>query len=102
MALVFRWYLGNSSRWANAGEQGRQVDYQVWCGPAMGAFNEWARGSALEAPAARQVALVALNLLVGAAALTRLSCLRTQGLEADALLSAPHVLTPAQLDACLA
>ncbi len=49
MALVFRWYLGLSSRWANAGEAGRQVDYQVWCGPAMGAFNEWAKGSHLEA-----------------------------------------------------
>ena len=50
MALVFRWYLGLSSRWANAGEAGRQLDYQVWCGPAMGAFNEWAKGSFLEAP----------------------------------------------------
>src|SRR5262249_22625803 len=39
MALVFRWYLGMSSRWAIAGEKGRRADYQVWCGPAMGAFN---------------------------------------------------------------
>src|SRR5439155_671323 len=42
MALTFRWYLGLSSRWANAGEPTRQGDYQVWCGPAMGAFNDWA------------------------------------------------------------
>ena len=48
MALVFRWYLGLSSRWANAGEPTRKVDYQVWCGPAMGAFNEWTKGSFLE------------------------------------------------------
>ena len=48
MALVFRWYLGQSSRWANAGEPTRKLDYQVWCGPAMGAFNEWAKGSFLE------------------------------------------------------
>ena len=41
MALVFRWYLGRSSHWANAGEPSRTVDYQVWCGPAMAAFNEW-------------------------------------------------------------
>src|SRR5206468_2701677 len=47
MALVFRWYLGQSSHWANAGEPTRGVDYQVWCGPAMAAFNEWARGSCL-------------------------------------------------------
>src|SRR5438270_851984 len=41
MALVFRWYLGHSSLWANAGEPSRAVDYQVWCGPAMAAFNAW-------------------------------------------------------------
>ncbi len=49
MALVFRWYLGQSSRWANAGVPDRRLDYQVWCGPAMGAFNEWTKGSFLEA-----------------------------------------------------
>ena len=66
MALVFRWYLGQSSRWANAGESSRKVDYQVWCGPAMGAFNEWARGSFLEQPRNRRVVTLALNLLYGA------------------------------------
>lgn len=59
MALVFRWYLGLSSRWANAGEPGRQLDYQVWCGPAMGAFNEWVKGTPLEATANRTVVGVA-------------------------------------------
>ena len=41
MALVFRWYLGKSSRWAISGESARRADYQIWCGPAMGAFNAW-------------------------------------------------------------
>ncbi|HAB37596.1 MAG TPA: 2-nitropropane dioxygenase, partial [Rhodobacteraceae bacterium] len=41
MALVFRSYMGQSSRWANAGEEDRRMDYQIWCGPAMGAFNQW-------------------------------------------------------------
>ena len=63
MALVFRWYLGQSSRWANAGEASRKIDYQVWCGPAMGAFNEWTRGSCLEQPMQRRVVPVARNLL---------------------------------------
>lgn len=79
MALVFRWYLGQSSRWANAGEPNRKVDYQVWCGPAMGAFNDWAKGSFLEVPGNRRVVTVALNLLYGAAVLTRLHILRCQG-----------------------
>jgi PfaD family protein len=81
MALVFRWYLGLSSRWANAGEAGRQVDYQVWCGPAMGAFNEWARGSHLEHPQNRTVVGVALNLLYGACVVTRRAALRQQGVN---------------------
>jgi PfaD family protein len=79
MALVFRWYLGQSSRWANVGEPSRRIDYQVWCGPAMGAFNEWTRGSFLERPQNRRVATVALNILYGAAVLLRAQCLRMQG-----------------------
>jgi PfaD family protein len=76
MALVFRWYLGLSSRWANAGEAGRQLDYQVWCGPAMGAFNEWVKGSALEVPSNRTVVSVARNLLYGACIVLRRQALR--------------------------
>ena len=83
MALVFRWYLGLASRWANAGEPGRQLDYQVWCGPAMGAFNEWAKGSFLEVPDERRVVTVARNLLLGAAYLTRIRALKQQGVPLD-------------------
>jgi len=79
MALVFRSYLGRSSEWANSGEQDRKADYQIWCGPAMGAFNEWARGSILESPRNRDVVTVGMNLLVGAAAVTRASWLCGQG-----------------------
>lgn len=79
MALVFRWYLGQSSRWAKHGDAARQMDYQVWCGPAMGAFNEWAKGSCLEKPEDRRVVPVALNLLYGAAVLTRAHAARVQG-----------------------
>ncbi len=84
MALVFRWYLGLSSRWANAGEPARKVDYQVWCGPAMGAFNEWVKGSFLEQPRNRTVVTVARNLLYGACILTRLHILRCQGVAVPA------------------
>ena len=79
MALVFRWYLGQSSHWANAGEPSRAVDYQVWCGPAMAAFNEWVKGSFLEPPENRRVVTVALNILYGAAVLARARCLAGQG-----------------------
>ncbi|GIW81400.1 MAG: 2-nitropropane dioxygenase [Gemmatales bacterium] len=79
MALVFRWYLGQSSRWANSGESSRRIDFQIWCGPAMGAFNEWVKGSFLEQPANRQVVTVALNILYGASVLLRANQLRCQG-----------------------
>ncbi len=81
MALVFRWYLGLSSRWANAGKEDRQVDYQVWCGPAMGAFNEWVKDSQFEAPENRDVVSIAMNLLFGAAQVIRLNLLRQQGIN---------------------
>ncbi|GAB6852570.1 hypothetical protein JCM10599A_63740 [Paraburkholderia kururiensis] len=79
MALVFRWYLGLSSLWAQNGELDRAVDYQVWCGPAVGAFNDWVRGSFLEDVRQRTVVQIALNLLEGAAVLTRAHQLRLSG-----------------------
>lgn len=81
MALIFRWYLGNSSRWPIIGETERRVDYQLWCGPAMGAFNRWAAGSFLERPKARTLEQIALNLMEGAATVTRAHQLRTYGLD---------------------
>ena len=79
MALIFRWYLGQSSHWATAGDTSRRVDYQVWCGPAMGAFNEWTKGTFMEKAPQRKVVTVNLNILHGAAVLYRLQTLKIQG-----------------------
>jgi PfaD family protein len=88
MALVFRWYLGLASRWANTGEPGRELDYQIWCGPAMGAFNDWARGSVFEAPEGRSAPEVGRVLMDSAAYLARVFQLQTQGVRVgDALRS---------------
>ncbi len=84
MALVFRAYLGLASRWAITGEPARALDYQIWCGPAMGAFNAWVKGSFLEDPAERTVTQVAKNLLEGAAVVTRAGQLRSYGLPVPA------------------
>jgi PfaD family protein len=84
MALVFRWYLGMSSRWAITGERSRRTDYQVWCGPAMGAFNRWASGSFLGRRANCSVVQIALNLLEGAAVVTRAQQLRSYGVPVPA------------------
>ena len=80
MALVFRWYLGLSSRWSNTGEKGREMDYQIWCGPSMGVFNEWVRGTYLEQPSNRHVVDITLHLFTGAAYLSRLQAARLQGI----------------------
>ncbi|MBQ2989424.1 MAG: PfaD family polyunsaturated fatty acid/polyketide biosynthesis protein [Clostridia bacterium] len=63
MALVFRWYLGSSSRWAVKGDPDRKFDMQIWCGQAMGAFNLWVKGTALEKAENRHVGEVAKLLL---------------------------------------
>ncbi len=84
MALVFRWYLGLSSRWAIDGHPLRRADYQIWCGPAMGAFNDWARGSFLEPAAARSAVQIALNFLEGAAVIARGQQVRSAGVAVPA------------------
>ncbi|MDH6056846.1 PfaD family polyunsaturated fatty acid/polyketide biosynthesis protein [Umezakia ovalisporum] len=81
MALIFRWYLGLSSRWSTTGEKGREVDYQIWCGPAMGSFNDWVRGSYLAEPNNRRVVDVADHIMTGAAFLYRIQSLKIQGME---------------------
>ncbi|MFM6037103.1 MAG: PfaD family polyunsaturated fatty acid/polyketide biosynthesis protein [Sphaerospermopsis kisseleviana] len=81
MALIFRWYLGLSSRWSNSGEKGREIDYQIWCGPAMGSFNDWVRGSYLAEPKNRQVVEVAEHIMTGATFLYRIQNLKIQGLQ---------------------
>ena len=81
MALIFRWYLGLSSRWSNSGEVGREMDYQIWCGPAIGAFNEWVKGTSLEHPQNRRVADVAEHLMRGAGVAYRANLLRVQGVD---------------------
>ncbi len=84
MALIFRWYLFNGAQWARDGHTARRADYQIWCGPAMGAFNDWVRGSFLEPVQARTVGQIALNLLEGAATVTRAGQLRAAGVAMPA------------------
>lgn len=81
MALIFRWYLGLSSRWSSVGEKGREMDYQIWCGPAMGAFNDWVKGSCLEPVEQRSAPVAGREILRGAAYLYRLRMLAASGLQ---------------------
>ncbi len=86
MALIFRWYLGLSSRWSNSGEKGREMDYQIWAGPSLGAFNSWVSGTYLEDYNKRHAADVAYHMLTGAAYLQRVNQLKLQGVEINTAL----------------
>lgn len=94
MALVFRWYLFMGAQWAREGVSERRADYQIWCGPAMGAFNDWTRGSFLEKSENRTVVQIARNLLEGAAVITRAQQFRTYGVPMPA---AAHAYRPRPL-----
>nr|APQ31262.1 polyunsaturated fatty acid synthase 3 [Schizochytrium sp. ATCC PTA-9695] len=75
MSLCFRWYLGLSSFWANNGIADRTMDYQIWCGPAIGAFNDFIADSYLDVAVSGEfpdVVQINLQILSGAAYLQRL------------------------------
>jgi trans-AT polyketide synthase/acyltransferase/oxidoreductase domain-containing protein len=48
MALIFRWYFVHSNRLAQKGIADGKVDFQIHCGPALGSFNQWVKGTPLE------------------------------------------------------
>ncbi|MEM9337738.1 MAG: PfaD family polyunsaturated fatty acid/polyketide biosynthesis protein, partial [Bacteroidota bacterium] len=80
MALVMRWYLGKSNQWSINGESSKRTDYQIWSGPALGAFNNWASGTFLEKVENREVGQVMLNLLEGAAHHKRIQQIKSFGI----------------------
>jgi trans-AT polyketide synthase, acyltransferase and oxidoreductase domains len=94
MALIFRWYLGLSSRWSASGEKGRELDYQIWCGPSIGPFNDWTRGTYLAEPHNRGVVDAALHILTGSAYLARVQSLRNAGVQISGRLSAYYPRSP--------
>lgn len=67
MALIFRWYFIHTNRLAVKGIKEGIVDYQIHCGPAMGAFNQSVKGTNLEDWRNRHVDMIAERLMNGAA-----------------------------------
>jgi trans-AT polyketide synthase/acyltransferase/oxidoreductase domain-containing protein len=47
MALIFKRYFKDATRWALTGDLEHKVDFQIHCGPALGAFNQWIAGGPL-------------------------------------------------------
>jgi len=67
MAQVFRWYFIHANRLALSGDTGDRANYQIHCGPALGAFNRCVAGTALSPWRERHVDLIAELLMSGAA-----------------------------------
>ncbi len=63
MALVFKWYLDQCFDFAISGDNNRKVDYQIYCGSAMGAFNQWVKDTELEDWKSRSVGKIAELLM---------------------------------------
>ena len=63
MASVFKWYFSRSNQLALMGDRDHMVDFQIWCGPALGAFNQWVKGSCYEDWQQRHVAEIAKHLM---------------------------------------
>ncbi|MCG7534509.1 PfaD family polyunsaturated fatty acid/polyketide biosynthesis protein [Pseudoalteromonas sp. OOF1S-7] len=68
MARVFRWYFAHSMKLAFAGATQERVNFQVHTGPALGAFNQWVKGTDIEPWQQRHVASIAQLLMTETAA----------------------------------
>lgn len=72
MSLIFRWYFVHTTRLAMRGIEDGRVNYQVHCGPALGAFNQSVKGTPLESWRNRYVADLAERIMAGAASVLSL------------------------------
>ena len=63
MLAVFKWYLAHSTQLALAGDKTQVVDFQVHCGPALGAFNQWVKGTEFENWRNRRVDDIGIRLM---------------------------------------
>jgi trans-AT polyketide synthase, acyltransferase and oxidoreductase domains len=69
MALVFKSYFSRCTQLALSGAHEGRVDYQIHCGPALGAFNQWVKGTALEHWRNRHVDELGIHIMTGTAEL---------------------------------
>lgn len=80
MALIFTWYFAKATRVAMEGDAGHRVDFQIPCGPALGALNERLRGTPCEHWRDRHPDDLAHLIMIGAAdLLSRAAARRATG-----------------------
>ncbi|GCF07146.1 hypothetical protein KDI_07100 [Dictyobacter arantiisoli] len=63
MAMIFKWYFAHCSQITRDGDLSEADNFQIFCGPAMGAFNRWVAGTRYEQWQNRHVHEVAALLM---------------------------------------
>jgi trans-AT polyketide synthase/acyltransferase/oxidoreductase domain-containing protein len=92
MAMVFRWYFYQANHWALSGDPDRTSDFQIQCGPAMGSFNQWVKGTSLTSWRNRHVDRMGQRLMTEAARIldVRYHAMRRGGAPAVAIPGISH------------
>ena len=67
LSLIFRWYFGYSTRSAFEGLSTEKMNFQIHTGPALGAFNQWVKGTSLEPWRNRHVDQIGIKIMNEAA-----------------------------------
>lgn len=68
MLLIFRWYFINTTRLTLKGDTTQQSNFQIHCGSALGAFNQWVKDTPLANWRNRHVDEIAEKIMVETAA----------------------------------
>jgi trans-AT polyketide synthase/acyltransferase/oxidoreductase domain-containing protein len=67
MGLIFKWYHSHCNKLAIHGIAEQMVNFQIQCGSAMGAFNQWVKDTSLKHWQNRHVVTIAEELMSQAA-----------------------------------
>jgi trans-AT polyketide synthase/acyltransferase/oxidoreductase domain-containing protein len=67
MGLIFKWYYSHCNKLAIRGVAEQRVNFQIQCGSAMGAFNQWVKNTSMEHWQNRHVVTIAEELMNQAA-----------------------------------
>jgi trans-AT polyketide synthase, acyltransferase and oxidoreductase domains len=90
MLRVFKSYFARASDAAINGVAAERSNFQIHCGPAMGAFNEWVKETPYREWRTRHVDAIAELLMSGACAVLSGSADRAQRSAADASVTEPE------------
>ncbi len=67
LVLIFKWYFAYCNRATLNGDLSEKDNFQIFCGPALGAFNQWVKGTPYEDWKNRHVVDIAVMLMEQAA-----------------------------------